>query len=746
MNQPLTWIMKKKNTHPRLEGWLLRLSVCSFEIVYKPGRENIIPDCFSRIPEDDGIESKSKDYLDNLVATIDKEKIHELKSESELDGENATEEHLNKVSKSLTDDQLEYEDIKWLINLKNSNNEKPKINIFENIIRKILYKEYDNLIVMDGTFYHDKKICIKLCDVCQKVKANKQEHKAELLYLSPCRPNQLITTDLAGPFKSTSRGNQYIQVVICHFTKSVEFYQLKIKSLLSDANKQFQSKLFEIVYDFLDIRRLKTTPYHPQCDEQSERTIQTLKTMIKSYIDVDKSKWDLNSNAFAFAYNSTIHMSTKQTPFEMMFGRKPIIPVDTIVPSLENFDRVPIVNEFKLVDQNNQEVTVLEDFNKEVELKLPIIASDYLAELKNKLTLSYSVSEKIRNIRMDKAKINHERLIKKHEYKIGDLVLCNHPKLKKVSGSKRALMFQVHKDRLKIYFHFGITLPSIKEEPEETEPSSESREQSEKESSESSSTEQSDGEISKNASQKRIKIYCETVSDSSEYHSVCSSLSHLNLFENPQKTRSELFNNNEVSDKDDSDSDSDSSIISVIEVQKPEPEPLEQILTYEDLIEELETEKSARIEIEKKLKLCLKQLRVKDDNISKLVTLIQLVKVENNKLKNELEIVMAEKLVAVENYDELDKKANRIKFLFEGREERKDSLEKLVDLKDLEIEQLQNKLNDLIEIQNCRDELDITKSQNVLNEKLNIGNSFIKKFVNSNSRLFKCYMEMLNES
>ncbi|CAF1110547.1 unnamed protein product, partial [Brachionus calyciflorus] len=87
-----------------------------------------------------------------------------------------------------------------------------------------------------------------------------------------------------------------------------------------------------------------------------------------------------------------------------------------------------------------------------------------------------------------------------------------------------------------------------------------------------------------------------------------------------------------------------------------------------------------------------------------------------------------------------------MKFLFEGREERIDSLEKLVDLKDLEIKQIQTKLNDLNEIQNCRDELDITKSQNeILNEKLNIRNSFIKKIVNSNSRLFKCYMEMLNE-
>ena len=32
---------------------------------------------------------------------------------------------------------------------------------------------------------------------------------------------------------------------------------------------------------------------------------------------------------------------------------------------------------------------------------------------------------------MQKAKTNHDRKIKRYEYKVGDLVLCDHPKLKK---------------------------------------------------------------------------------------------------------------------------------------------------------------------------------------------------------------------------------------------------------------------------------------------------------------------------
>ncbi|RNA13519.1 Retrovirus-related Pol poly from transposon, partial [Brachionus plicatilis] len=38
------------------------------------------------------------------------------------------------------------------------------------------------------------------------------------------------------------------------------------EAVLSDGAKCFQSKLSDLVYDFLDIRRLKTTPFHPQCD------------------------------------------------------------------------------------------------------------------------------------------------------------------------------------------------------------------------------------------------------------------------------------------------------------------------------------------------------------------------------------------------------------------------------------------------------------------------------------------------
>ncbi|RNA39717.1 RNA-directed DNA polymerase (reverse transcriptase) domain containing [Brachionus plicatilis] len=112
-----------------------------------------------------------------------------------------------------------------------------------------------------------------------------------------------------------------------------------------------------------------------------------------------------------------------------------------------------------------------------------------------RITVDYKPLNKNRNCRMDKAKLDHDRKIKKFEYNIGDYVLTDHPKLKKgllhglahyhgpfvvvgknenncdylikLASSPRSKVRQVHKNRLKYYFHSGHSLPTIKKEPVE---------------------------------------------------------------------------------------------------------------------------------------------------------------------------------------------------------------------------------------------------------------------------------------
>nr|GEX72733.1 putative reverse transcriptase domain-containing protein [Tanacetum cinerariifolium] len=64
-----------------------------------------------------------------------------------------------------------------------------------------------------------------------------------------------------------------------------------------------------------------STVYHPKTDGQSERTIQTLKDMLRTCaIDFGKG-WVNHLPLAEFSYNNSYHASIKATPFEALYGR-----------------------------------------------------------------------------------------------------------------------------------------------------------------------------------------------------------------------------------------------------------------------------------------------------------------------------------------------------------------------------------------------------------------------------------------
>ncbi|GJV04026.1 putative reverse transcriptase domain-containing protein [Tanacetum coccineum] len=70
-----------------------------------------------------------------------------------------------------------------------------------------------------------------------------------------------------------------------------------------------------------------STAYHPQTDEQSERTIQTLEDMLRACaIDFGKG-WVNHLPLVEFSYNNSYHASIKAAPFEALYGRKCRSPV-----------------------------------------------------------------------------------------------------------------------------------------------------------------------------------------------------------------------------------------------------------------------------------------------------------------------------------------------------------------------------------------------------------------------------------
>ena len=60
--------------------------------------------------------------------------------------------------------------------------------------------------------------------------------------------------------------------------------------------------------------------------------------MITKFIQSKKNLWEDYLDSCVYAYNTSKHESSKFTPYELMFGRKAVIPVDLEVDGTEASD------------------------------------------------------------------------------------------------------------------------------------------------------------------------------------------------------------------------------------------------------------------------------------------------------------------------------------------------------------------------------------------------------------------------
>ena len=65
-----------------------------------------------------------------------------------------------------------------------------------------------------------------------------------------------------------------------------------------------------------------------QSNGLDERINQMLQSMLSKTTIGLKELWDKFTHSAIFAYNTSSHASTKYTPFEVMFGRNAVLPID----------------------------------------------------------------------------------------------------------------------------------------------------------------------------------------------------------------------------------------------------------------------------------------------------------------------------------------------------------------------------------------------------------------------------------
>ena len=109
-------------------------------------------------------------------------------------------------------------------------------------------------------------------------------------------------------------------------------------AILSDQGPNVDGQLVRQLCQRLGIRKLHSTPYHPQGDGEAERSIQTFKQSMRCQIEergVCRTDWPRLLQEICFIHNSQVNSSTGVTPNEVMFGTRLRTRVDATLPTEE---------------------------------------------------------------------------------------------------------------------------------------------------------------------------------------------------------------------------------------------------------------------------------------------------------------------------------------------------------------------------------------------------------------------------
>ncbi|RYN78876.1 hypothetical protein AA0119_g13535, partial [Alternaria tenuissima] len=97
------------------------------------------------------------------------------------------------------------------------------------------------------------------------------------------------------------------------------------KGIVSDRGSIFTSAFWtEICYQ-LQVKRRLSTAFHPQTDGQTERQNQTMEQYLRIFTTDAQDNWTLLLPTAQFAYNNSIHESTRLTPFYAVYGKHPLL-------------------------------------------------------------------------------------------------------------------------------------------------------------------------------------------------------------------------------------------------------------------------------------------------------------------------------------------------------------------------------------------------------------------------------------
>lgn len=352
----LKWLHNLKDPCGRLARWATKLQAYDYDIVHRRGADHKVPDALSR-----AFEEQVQQIIEDHVSAAE-----ELK-EDITDWYELRKRLIKANPRKFPDWHLEGD----LLYVHRPNSwvdpiiedlESWKIVLPKKLRERAMHDAHDvhraGHMGIDKTYhrlqqyyywpgmYKDVAEYVNTCLDCQLVKIPRTSPPGEMGYRCVEGPWTNVTTDVMGPFPASYNQKKYIVMFVDNFTKYVElkaiteansteilkaFEELVVSKwgcpliLTYDNGSEYVNKPVTDRLETYGIRPNRTPIYHPQANP-TERSNQTIKTMIRTFISGDQRNWDLHLHEFAFAVNTAVHSSTKYSPAFLNFGRNPLPP------------------------------------------------------------------------------------------------------------------------------------------------------------------------------------------------------------------------------------------------------------------------------------------------------------------------------------------------------------------------------------------------------------------------------------
>ncbi|GKA11907.1 RNA-directed DNA polymerase [Tanacetum coccineum] len=194
---------------------------------------------------------------------------------------------------------------------------------------------------------------LERCRTCHITKTQSSNAGLYTPFSIPVAPWEDVSLDFVLGLPRTQRAKDSIMVVVDRFSKMAYFvpcskmfnasqvarlYFAEIvklhgvpKTLNFDRDVKFVSHFWHTLWTRLGFKLQFSSSHHPQTDGQTEVVNRSLGNLLRGLIGNNAKQWDLILPQAEFAYNRLVNRTIGKNPFEVVYGRNPVTPLDLVL-------------------------------------------------------------------------------------------------------------------------------------------------------------------------------------------------------------------------------------------------------------------------------------------------------------------------------------------------------------------------------------------------------------------------------